>query len=79
MLSKGRLCSGAGLFFAAENLWKTKKQSCAVTAESIRRHLKKGIPLCVYNNEVRDSLAAIKYQNQKEYADFYIMEIKRGN
>lgn len=45
-----------------------------------RKHpktFKKGIPLCVYNNEVRDSLAAIKYQNQKEYADFYIMEIKK--
>ncbi|MBS7008933.1 ComF family protein [Anaerostipes sp.] len=45
-----------------------------------RKHPKsfqKGVALCLYNNEVRDSLAALKYENQKEFAEFYVEEIRR--
>lgn len=45
-----------------------------------RKHPKtfqKGMALCLYNNEVRDSLAAVKYENQREFAQFYVEEIRR--
>lgn len=62
-------------FCCGKPLRKEETEFCS----DCRKHpktFKKGIALCVYNDKVRDSLAAIKYQNQKEYADFYILEIK---
>lgn len=63
-------------FCCGKPLRKEETEFCS----DCRKHpktFKKGIALCVYNDKVRDSLAAIKYQNQKEYADFYILEIKK--
>ena len=37
----------------------------------------RNIGLCVYQEPVKSSLAAIKYKNRREYADFYIGEMKR--
>lgn len=45
-----------------------------------RKHPKtfyRGMALCLYNNEVRDSLAAVKYENQREFTQFYVEEIRR--
>ena len=63
-------------FCCGKPLEKEEKEFCG----DCRKHPKsfrKGMALCVYNDEVKDSLAAIKYQNQKEYIQFYIAEIKK--
>ena len=45
-----------------------------------RKHPKqfeRGIGLCIYEKPITDSLAAIKYKNQRKLANYYIEEIKK--
>lgn len=63
-------------FCCGKPLEKEENEFCS----DCRKHPKsfrKGMALCVYNDKVRDSLAAIKYKNQTEYVDFYIKEIEK--
>ena len=48
--------------------------------QDCRKHPKKfirNIGLCVYEEPVKSSLSAVKYKNKREYAGFYIEEMKR--
>lgn len=45
-----------------------------------RRHPKnfeRGMGLCIYQKPVTDSLAAIKYKNQRKFARYYLEEIRK--
>lgn len=41
------------------------------------KNFEKGMGLCVYKEPVIHSLAAIKYKNQREFAEYYIGEIRK--
>lgn len=41
------------------------------------RKFVRNIGLCAYEEPVRSSLSAIKYKNKREYADFYLKEMRR--
>lgn len=41
------------------------------------KQFKRGLGLCIYEKPVTDSLAAIKYKNQRKLANYYIEEIKK--
>lgn len=68
---KGPVCYSCG-----KPLDSTEKEFC----QECKKHPKnfhRGIGLCVYQEPVKSSLAAIKYKNKREFAKYYIEETKK--
>ncbi len=41
------------------------------------KNFRRGMGLCIYQEPVKSSLAAIKYKNKREFANYYILETER--
>ena len=41
------------------------------------KNFERGMGLCVYQKPVTDSLAAIKYKNERKFAQYYLQEIRK--
>ena len=43
------------------------------------KNFERGMGLCIYQKPVTDSLAAIKYKNERKFAKYYLDEIQKEN
>lgn len=41
------------------------------------KNFERGMGLCIYQKPVTDSLAAIKYKNERKFAQYYLEEIEK--
>ena len=41
------------------------------------KNFERGMGLCIYQKPVTDSLAAIKYKNERKFAQYYLEEIRK--
>ena len=87
LLDKGericKSCSKNNIFIQSPTCYLCGKPMKSYEKEycnDCRKHpkqFKRGMGLCVYEKPVTDSLAAIKYKNQRKLANYYIEEIKK--
>lgn len=55
----------------------TMEQEYCEDCQRIEKHYRKGYPLFVYMDPVKQGLTAMKYHNRREYAEFYSQEMLR--
>lgn len=55
----------------------TIEQEYCRDCQRIEKHYRKGYPLFVYADPVKQGLLAMKYHNRREYAEFYSQELLR--
>lgn len=67
---------GATCYSCGKPIKNYEKEYCS----DCRQHPKnfeRGMGLCIYQKPVTDSLAAIKYKNQRKFAQYYLEEIRK--
>lgn len=74
--AKSRFLSKNRHVILAETNEKSRKEYCS----DCRQHPKnfeRGMGLCIYQKPVTNSLAAIKYKNERKFAKYYLEEIQK--
>lgn len=87
LLDKGehicKICSKKQIFIKEPTCYscgKSMKNQEKEYCSDCRRHPKnfeRGMGLCIYQKPVTDSLAAIKYKNERKFAQYYLEEIRK--
>ena len=87
LLDKGehicKICSKKQIFIKEPTCYscgKSMKNQEKEYCSDCRRHPKnfeRGMRLCIYQKPVTDSLAAIKYKNERKFAQYYLEEIRK--
>lgn len=89
LLDKGehicKICSKKQIFIKEPTCYscgKSMKNQEKEYCSDCRQHPKnfeRGMGLCIYQKPVTDSLAAIKYKNERKFAQYYLEEIRKEN
>lgn len=87
LLDKGehicKICSKKQIFIKEPTCYscgKSMKNQEKEYCSDCRQHPKnfeRGMGLCIYQKPVTDSLAAIKYKNERKFAQYYLDEIRK--
>ena len=87
LLDKGehicKICSKKQIFIKEPTCYscgKSMKNQEKEYCSDCRQHPKnfeRGMGLCIYQKPVTDSLAAIKYKNERKFAQYYLEEIRK--
>ena len=87
LLDKGehicKICSKKQIFIKEPTCYscgKSMKNQEEEYCSDCRQHPKnfeRGMGLCIYQKPVTDSLAAIKYKNERKFAQYYLEEIRK--